>query len=161
MRSEGCAWQSLCFAEDWYCTASSKAQCAFACVYLKKSIKNPREGQPVLPVDFWRLFPFFRVSEHPDDNDHERDDHHDSDYRVDGAVDHAGCLEKKHSGADARDRDHDCKQSSEIQYHRLHQKIGSRGKGGRQGHIPWPRLTAKPASPTPGQSSPAAAPRNA
>jgi len=31
MRSEGCARQSLRFAEDWYCTASSKAQCAFAC----------------------------------------------------------------------------------------------------------------------------------
>ena len=31
MRSVCCAGQSLCFAQDWYCTASSKARCAFAC----------------------------------------------------------------------------------------------------------------------------------
>ena len=52
MRSVCCAGQSLCFAQDWYCTASSKARCAFACepdgsqaikrfliVLLKNSIK--------------------------------------------------------------------------------------------------------------------------
>lgn len=59
MRSEGCAWQSLCFAEDWYCTASSKAQCAFACVYLKKSIKIHGRGSLSFPWIFGVYFRFF------------------------------------------------------------------------------------------------------
>jgi len=57
MRSVCCAGQSLSFAEDWYCTASSKAHCAFACepdgsqaikrfliVLLKNSIKLSQRG---------------------------------------------------------------------------------------------------------------------